>query len=326
MKRSALFFFVFLTPLLATSLGAQTPEKVWRLGLLAPSHEALRAFLAIALPALAQHGFVQGRNLLVEGQSGAREDLPDLAKWLVANKPDAIVAMSESAIIPVQRATTVIPIVMSFIGRDPVGLGLVTSWARPGGNVTGLVILTPELEVKRFELLLEAVPGARRIGVLAPRWKEPEQDPRLVALQGAAKRMGVRLVETFAAGPAEYPAAFSALRAASVQALLIAGSPEFFRDGVTLAQLALDTGLPTIGQWREMATQGCLLGYGPSFQELLRQTVEDYVVKIFKGAKPGDLPLAGPTRFQFAINGKTAQSLHLTVPASVVLRADEVIN
>jgi putative ABC transport system substrate-binding protein len=215
---------------------------------------------------------------------------------------------------------------MSFIGQDPVRLGWATSWARPGGNVTGLVILTPELEVKRFELLLEAVPGARRVGVLAPRWKDPDQDPRLVALRGAAKRAGVKLVETFAAGPSEYPAAFSAMREAGVQALLIAGSPEFFRDGVSLAQLALDISLPTIGQWREMATQGCLLGYGPSFQELLRQTVEDYVVKIFHGAKPGDLPLAGPTRFEFAINGKTAQSLHLTLPPSVVLRADEVIN
>jgi putative ABC transport system substrate-binding protein len=314
-------FLVLLAVWTAAPLVAQSPEKVWRLGVLSRTDPAHSVIGSIILPELAQQGFVADRNLVVEARVGPIERLPDLARELVAAKPDVIIAVSGQAILPVRDATSTIPIVMSFIGQDPVAAGVAASWARPGGNVTGIVMLAPELEGKRLSLLHEAVPAARRITALKMRGGLGDD---VVEMRAVAARAGVELTVVFVSGPDEYRTAFAAMRSAQAQALVITSSPESYRDAATLAALALEAGLPTVCEWREMAVQGCMMGYGPDITELARRSA-DYVVRIFRGPSPGELPIEGPTHFGFAINLKSAKALGLTVPPSLLARADEVI-
>ena len=193
----------------------------------------------------------------------------------------------------------------------------------PGGNVTGIAILAAELDGKRLDLLHEAVPAARRIAALmlpaAPLRRASEEE-----LRAAAASTGVELLVFDAAGPGEYPAAFAAMRAGGARALVIVADPTFNRDAESLARLALKTGLPTVCEWAEMARSGCLLGYGPSRPEL-RRRLAYFVARIFQGAAPSDLPIEQPTHFEFTINLKTAKALGLTIPPSLLARADEVI-
>jgi len=200
--------------------------------------------------------------------------------------------------------------------------GFAKSLAHPGSTVTGIAMLAPELDAKRLDLLHEVVPGARRIAALAV--SAQRDAPNLAAMREVAARDGLEILPFYAAASEEYPAAFAAMRRAGAEALQIVSAPELFSDARTLAVLAIEAKLPTICEWRSMAVDGCLVGYGPDFAELLRRTA-DYVARIFRGAAAGELPIEGPTRFEFAVNLKTARALGLTVPQSILVRADEAI-
>jgi putative tryptophan/tyrosine transport system substrate-binding protein len=302
--------------------GGQTADRVYRLGALMLSAGSVERVRAYILPALARQGFVEGRNLVLEVRTGTVVELPALAGELLATKPDAILANGPIAIRAVQAHSNTVPIVGAFIGADPVAAGFAASLARPGANVTGVVMLAPELDAKRLELLHAAVPTARRVAVLGVSPKQGEDN--LAAVRGAAEALALELLVFYAEVPADYPAAFAAMRSAGAHGLAILSAPQFFTNASTLARLALEAGLPAVCEWRTMAEQGCLLGYGPNIAELNGRNA-DYVARIFRGAAPGDLPIEQPTHFEFAVNLKTAKALGLTIPPTILARADEVI-
>jgi putative ABC transport system substrate-binding protein len=324
MRRLSAACITSLLALAATAPAlAQSSEKVWRLGVLTPSGTgpAFETFHSVVFPALAKQGFVEGRNLIIEMQVGAQDKLPALARELVATRPDAVVAVGSSAVKAVKHASSTTPVVASFIG-DPIADGFAASLARPGGTVTGMVMLAPELDAKRLDILHEAVPQVHRIAVLA---RDRESKAlNLVEMTKAAAQTRLELDIFYAAAVPEFPAAFAQMREAGMQALAIVSAPEFASNAAVLAALALGARLPTVCEWDWMARDGCLLGYGPDFTELRRQTA-DYVVRIFRGASPGELPMEQPTHFKFTINLKTATALGLSVPPVLLARADEVI-
>lgn len=300
---------------------AQTAEqRVYRVGVLAPSEGSIAFVREYALPELARRGFAVGRNLAVIERSGTQDRMPELARELAETRPDVVVAVSDLAIRAVTAAAPGIPVVMSFGGSDPVLSGLAKSLSQPGGNITGVVMLAPELDAKRLALLHEVVPTARRIAVLTP----TRHRQRLVDLQHQAERLGVVLSFAFADKPADYAPAFDSMRASGAQALLVLSAPEFARDAALLSRTATSARLPTMCEWNHMARDGCLIGYGPSNEELRRRTGA-YVAQILRGIPPGEIPIEGPTRFDSAVNLRTAASLGLTVPAAILARADEVI-
>ena len=301
---------------------AQSAKKVYRLGILSPSSGVIERMSRTTVPELAKLGFSEGQNLVFVTRSGAREQLPDLAREVAAAGPDAVIAVSGSAIRAMRQAAPSVPIIGAFIGEDPIAAGFASSLSHPGGTITGIVMLAPELDAKRLFLLREAAPSGRRVAALAV--NATRDTPNLVALKEAAAQAGVELLPFYAARKEEYPSVFAAMRAAGAESLEIISAPELYSDAALLAKLAADTGLPTICEWAEMAHSGCLLGYGPDYSEL-QNRVAGYVARIFRGALPGDLPIEGPTHFQFAINLKTAASLGLAIPQSILARADEVI-
>lgn len=299
------------------SAGAQTPGRVYRLGHLANSADSEAFTRQITLPELARLGFVEGRNLVFDGRVGEMDALPGLMRELLAGKPDTVVAVGP-AIMAAGAATRTVPVVT--FGFNPIELGLAANYARPGGNVTGVVILIAELEAKRLSILLEAAPDRRRVAALVP----VRNGANEAALQKAAAGLGVELLVFSAAAPSEYASAFAGMRAAGAQALVIGATPQFQRDGKRLAALALEARLPTVCEWAEMAEAGCLIGYGPS-RTALRKRMADQIARIFLGAAPGDIPIEQPTVFEFAVNQKIAKSLDLNLPSAMLTRADEVI-
>jgi putative tryptophan/tyrosine transport system substrate-binding protein len=321
MRRRALFLLGALAILFLAAPPAftQSVDKVYRLGILSPSSGVIERMRATMFPELARLGFTEGRNLVVETRLGPLEELPALARDLATVRPDAVVAVGP-AIRAMRDAAPATPIVGGFIGQDPIVAGFAASLAHPGGTITGIVMLAPELDGKRLQLLHDAVPGSRRIAALAV----TRRTSSVAAVEGVAKQIGVDLLPFYAATPDDYRAAFAGMREAGADALEITSSPEFHSNASALAALAIETRLPTICEWAQMARSGCLLGYGPDFDELERG-VAGYVARIFRGAAPGELPIEGPTHFQFAVNLKTAKALGLTIPQSVLARADEVI-
>jgi ABC-type uncharacterized transport system substrate-binding protein len=303
-------------------LEAQQANKIYRLGILSPSSASVDSIRAVTVPELAKAGFVQGQNLILEPRVGPESQISELARTLVASNVDAIIAVSDISIEAVKAASSTIPVVMSFGTGDPVAAGFATSITRPGGNITGVVMLAPELNAKRLTLLHEAVPNARRIAALVV--SEQRYERILSAIRTIAMAAGLELPIFLAETPGAYPAAFTAMRSAGAEALIIVSAPEFNRDAEILAALAVEAKLPTVCEWSHMAAQGCLFGYGPSQTELRRRTA-DYLVRILRGSAPGDLPIEGPTRFQFTVNLRTAKRLGLELPTGVLLRADEVI-
>jgi putative ABC transport system substrate-binding protein len=227
------------------------------------------------------------------------------------------------ALAAVGAVTRTVPIV-SF-GRDPIELGLAQTYARPGGNVTGVVILISELELKRLSILHEVAPDRRRVAVLvsSAAYSAPTATGE-AALRKAAAGLGIELLDFPVASPADYPAAFAAMRAAGAQALLISATSEFDRDGKQLAALALEAGLPTVCEWADMARAGCLIGYGPD-RTALRLRMAAQIAQIFRGTSPGDIAIELPTVFELALNQKIARSLDLNIPLAVLTSASEVI-
>jgi putative ABC transport system substrate-binding protein len=299
--------------------------KTWRIGVLAPSSLSVALIREQTLPELAKEGFVEGQNLVVETRTadGALDRLPAFASELVSLGVDALVAVADPAIRAAMAATSSIPIIMAFGSDDPVAAGFAGSLSRPGGNVTGTVILARDLDAKRMQLLVEAVTGAQRVAALI----EPgfRNDAAVGAIREVAERMGRNFVGAFPARqPEDYADAFSKMRSAGVQAVLVASTPPFYRDVHRIVAVAAKAKIPIICQWHEMAQAGCLLAYGPSYRDLRRRTAF-YLARVLNGTLPGDLPIEQPSRFTLAVNLKAARAMAVELPQFLVLRADEVI-
>lgn len=317
--RRAMLVCAVLVAMLPTCVEAA--DRVWRISVLALADDG--SMRSAILPYLATRGFVEGRNLAVDVRIGAEEQMPELARALVSDKPDVVIAISDWALHALRAETSTIPIIAAPMGVDPVAVGVAKSWSRPGGNITGVSLIAPDLEVKRLSLLHEALPAVRRIALLSYHRKIVEAG--LSSLRKAAAESGLELVEIWVESPDEYSAAFGTIRAAGVDALILVPTPEINRDTKQLCELAAKAGLPTIGGHRESAQKGLLIGYGPSLTEL-RQQVASYVERILNGAQAGELPFQGPTRLDFVINMKTATALGLTIPPSVLVGATEIID
>jgi len=306
---------------------AQQGAKVPRIGYLAPNLAASPHLPEAFRQGLRDLGYVEGRNLVIEYRDaeGKFERFPALAAELVALKVDVIVAPPTAAALAAKQATRTLPIVFAVVG-DPVTSGLITSLARPGGNVTGLSNLTPELVGKCLELLTQAVPGVSRVAVL---WQpgalgERTEKDMLKVADVAARALGVRLQVIEARGPADLERAFSDMTRARAGALTVLTSAMFFVERRRLVDLAARNRLPAVYPWREGVDAGGLMAYGPNFVDLFRRAAT-FVDKILKGAKPADLPVEQPTKFELMINLKTAKALRLTIPQSLLARADHVI-
>ena len=274
------------------------------------------------IAAFRELGYVEGRTARFEDRT-AKNDLdrlPELAAELVRTPVDIIVAVSPPAILAAKQATTTIPVVMAFWGGEGlIESGVVASFTRPGGNVTGVYMFAAELDAKRFELLLEAVPKARTVAVL-----NPGHGWSLTHLQQVAETHRIQLLISDVPGPDGYGATFAAMRKAKVDAVLVPSFPRFFREHRLIIEAAAKQQIAAIYEWGENARAGGLMAYGPVIAEL-HNRVATYVDKILKGAKPGDLPVEQPTKFELVINMKTAKAVGVRIPQSLLLRADEVI-
>jgi putative tryptophan/tyrosine transport system substrate-binding protein len=306
---------------------AQQAAKVPRIGWLGADPDPGRHMREAFLQGLRDLGYVEGRNLVMEYRfaEGKLERYPALAAELVALKVDAIVAPITPAALAAKQATRTLPIVFITVG-DPVTSGLVTSLARPGGNVTGSSLLAPELVGKGLEQLKQAVPGVSRVAVL---WQpgvlgERTEKDMLQAAEVAARVLGVRLHFVEARGPEDFDRAFSDMTRARPGALTVLSTPMFVSERKRLVALAAKNRLPAMYPLREFVVAGGLMSYGPNDAEQFRRAAT-YVDKILKGAKPADLPVEQPTKFELVINRKTAKALGLTIPPSLLQRADEVI-
>jgi putative ABC transport system substrate-binding protein len=305
---------------------AQQPGKVWRVGILSPGGvpDPSVATTPNLLPRnLRELGYVEGGNLIVERRfaDGKIERLPGLARELVQLKVDVIVAAGDETIPAARDATATVPIVM-VVGSDPVARGLVASFSRPGGNITGVTVVAETvLAAKRLELIREAVPGAARIAVLGA--GGPVSSIQVQEAQKAASALRVKLVVVEAPGT-DYDRAFASIVAERADALFVLMSPTLTRDRKQIIDRAAKYRLPAIYQWREHVEVGGLMSYGGSLIDISRR-VAAYVDKIFKGARPGDLPIEQPTKYELVINLKTAKALGLTIPPSLLARADQVI-
>ena len=268
------------------------------------------------------NGFIEGQNLSVipDGFEVRNEQSAEVATALVKSAPDAILSGGDVAIRALQQATRTIPIL--GMTEDMVGAGLVASLARPGGNTTGISLLSPELDGKRQEILLEAVPAARRIAALAD--FNSTSDQHLQSLQDAAISRGVALVIAKVADSKEIAPSIKTARASGVEALNVLSSSMLFLNRQMIFASTTDLQMPTIYQWPEMAAEGGLLAYGPRFTQLFRQRAR-MVIKVLRGARAADLPVEQPARFELVINLKVGKTIRHEVPADLVLRANEVI-
>jgi putative ABC transport system substrate-binding protein len=321
-----LAFSLILVPLAAEA----QPTKVARLGYLvtgsleSPEVRVRRDAFRTGLREL---GYVEGQNIVIEyrGAEGKIERLRGLATELTRLKVDLIMAVATPAARAAQQATSAIPIVATAMG-DPVRDGLVASLARPGGNVTGTTFLGPELVPKRLELLKQALPRVSRVaGLWHPgAFSEGTMRDMLKETEAAARTLGVQLQLVAVRGPDEFDRAFSTMISERAEALLVFPSTMLFAEGKRIVDLAAKHRLPSMFNAREFVDLGGLIAYGASLSDLNRRAAT-YVDKILKGAKPADLPVEQPTKFELVVNLKTAKALGLTIPQSLVLRADEVI-
>ena len=307
------------------TVSAQQASKVYRIGYLTYLGCPLRPeIMASFRQGLRELGYVEGQNIIIEcrGAPGAPDRLPGFVAELVRLKVDVLVAQGTASALAAKQATKTIPIVMVYVG-DPVGSGLVTSLARPGGNVTGLSVLTPDMVPKALEILKEAAPSVSRVAV----WIDPTQPGQTLAdkqMDAAAKVLGVRPERVDVRAAANLDAAFAAALRRREEALFVYPLPLAPVDYQRIVQFAIKNQLPTIAIIPQQAREGMLMSYGPNQADSYRR-VGTYIDKILKGAKPADLPVEQPTKFELVINLKTAKALGLTIPPSLLGRADEVI-
>ena len=306
---------------------AQPAGKVPRVGYLnpgSPSDPLRQRRLEAFRQGLRELGYVEGQNLAIESRwaEGKYDRYPALAADLVRSKVDVIVAVSGAATQAAQQATRTIPIVMSLV-NDPVGSGLIPSLARPGGNVTGTSVIGPDLVGKQLEVLKEMVPEISRVALIRNP-TNPAGAHLLREAEAAARALGVRLQTLEARNPQEIDSAFAAMTRERAGALLILADAIFTNQRRQIAELAMKKRLPSISFVPEYAEAGGLMVYSTNFLDLERRAAT-FVDKILKGAKPADLPVIEPTKYELVINLKTAKALGLTIPPSLLQRADQVI-
>jgi ABC-type uncharacterized transport system substrate-binding protein len=316
-------FVLFSAPI---AVETQQPGKVYRVGVLTnkASDPAEARLWQAFRSGLRERGWIEGQNILIEFRAaeGDTARLPELAADLVRLKVDLIVARASIWVQAAKEATSSIPIV--FLSHaDPVGTGHVASLGRPGGNITGLAALTTDLAPKELELLISAVPMVKRIAVL---WNPdtPSHTPALKAVEEAGRTLRVELQPVGARTAAELEGAFAAMARARAHAVLVLGAAIFLGERKRVAELAIKHRLPTMSNLKDVVEAGGLMSYSPNWDDLYRRGTI-YVDKILKGAKPADLPVEQATTFELAINLKTAKAIGLTIPQSVLARADQII-
>jgi putative tryptophan/tyrosine transport system substrate-binding protein len=325
MRPSLMMLRVTLTlaNLVAPLAAAPTPGQVYRIGYLGTTPPPAHQWEAL-LDGLRERGYHEGRNLVFERRfsEGHAERFPAFAAELVQLRVDLILVITTPAALAAKHATQTIPIVIPT-AIDPVGAGLVASLARPGGNLTGLSALTAELNGKRLELLQEVVPGVTRVAVL---WNaaNPANAAAWEETQAAARALGLRLHAQEVRGPQDLEGAFARTAQARPEALLVLSDALLGMHRPQIAAFATQQHLPSVFPSGEWVVAGGLMTYGPSTPDLYRRAAT-YVDKILKGAKPADLPVEQPMKFELVINLKTAQALGLTIPPTLLFQADEVI-
>jgi putative ABC transport system substrate-binding protein len=300
---------------------AQQPARIHRIGILAaPSASFFSARVEAFRQRLRELGYVEGKNLFIEYRyaEGKPERLPDLAAELVRLKVDVIVTGGGPTILAAKKASGTIPIIFAP-SNDPVGAGLVSSLARPGGNITGLSTMTPDLDGKRLELLKEAFPKVARVAFL---WGS--RGNLLTELEAAAKALGLKLQSLPIRSLDDFERAFARAKRDGAQALITTPSPLINTQQRQVLDFAAKNRLPAMYQTREWVEAGGLMSYAPNFTDLWRRAA-DYVDKILKGVKPADIPVEQPRAFEFLVNLKTAKQIGLTIPPNVLARADRVI-
>jgi putative ABC transport system substrate-binding protein len=292
-------------------LGATTPADL-------PQWEGFR-------DGLRERGYVEGQNIAIDYRwaQGRFERLPDLAAELAGLKPAVIVAFVTQSSVAARKATSTIPIVMVAVA-DPIGAGLVPRLARPGGNVTGNSSVSLEVTGKSLELLKEVAPGRRRVAILWNPANAVFQNQMVKEAEAASRRLGLQVQIIAARDAGEIDKAFKLMRRERAEALAVLSDPIFIAARAQIVALAVKGRLPSVSGNRQYADAGGLMGYGPNFYELYRGAA-GYVDRILKGAQPGELPIEQPTKFELVINLKTAKALGITIPPSLLLRADQVI-
>jgi putative tryptophan/tyrosine transport system substrate-binding protein len=304
---------------------AQQAGKIPRVGFMGNSTAALEANLVAPFrEGLHELGYQEGRNIVIEYRwaEGKYERFPALVAELLAVRVDVIVTAGTPATLAVKKATSTVPLVMIAVG-DPVGTGIVPSLARPGGNITGLSSIAPDLEGKRLELLREVIPKLSHVVLFI----NPLNPFHMVSMQqafAAAQALGIKLQPLEVRTSGELEAAFAAIVRQKPDALLILADRIFLHDRKRMMDFATEHRLPSVNAYRELVEAGGLMSYGPSYEDMHRRAA-DYVDKILKGAKPGDLPVEQPTKFTLIVNLKAAKAIGVDVPPILLTRADEVI-
>jgi len=311
-------------PVVPFASEGQQATKVWRIGHLGYAYPSQARDVEAFRQRLRDLGYVEGRNLVIESRSAGSsfEGLPALAAELVNLKVDVIAAFGNRTIMALKQATSTIPIVMVSSG-DPAGSGLVSSLARPGGNVTGLASLAEGLSAKWLELLTQTVPGIARVGVLM----EPGGTAHatfLREIKTVAQRTGIAVLELEVRGREEIERAFAVLTKTRAQGLIVLPNAIALSNQEQIVELAAKTRLPAMYPYGEFTASGGLMAYAANRTEMYRRSAT-FVDKILRGAKPADLPIEQPTTFELVINLKTAKALGLTIPPSLLMRADQVI-
>ena len=323
MRRRAFVYGSLLALAAPVAVPAQG-GKVWRVGVLLSRYGANDEVPQGLRQRLIDLGYIEGQNLVIEWRAaeGGYGRISDLAADLVRRKVDVLITDTAVATREGMKATRTIPIVTA-LAADPVGDGLVASVARPGGNVTGISLMLPELSAKRLELLKDAVPKLSRVAVL---WNPgtPWHTTMLRKLHDAAPSMKVEITPIAVEGPADFEATFAVLARERLDGIFWGDNPIFSAHRKQLLTLVTKSRLPMIASSREWVVSGGLLSYGPIYIEMFRSAAV-YADKILKGSKPADLPIEQPTKFELVINLKTAKALGLTIPPSLLARADQVI-
>jgi putative ABC transport system substrate-binding protein len=301
---------------------AEQPGKVWRIGILATANPRSAPFYQAFEQRLSELGYVQGQNIAFEYRDaeGRLDRLLGLAAELVRLNVNVIVTATDPATRAAKETTAAIPILIVGINYDPVALGYVASLARPGANITGVFFLHLELTAKRFELFKDMLPTVNRVAVFSDLFTVDQ----LTKVEAANRSIGLKLQPLKLGNPPDLEDTFRVVKRSRAEALFVLESALIFRARKEIAQLALKNRLPTSFAFREYVDAGGLVAYGVNFSNMFRRAAE-YVDKILKGAKPGDIPIEQPTKFELVINAKTAKTLGLTIPQSLLLRADEVI-
>ena len=318
-----LLFTLVAAPFVAT---AQPLRRLYRLGLLGEnSSDPSEARLWDGFrQELRNRGWIEGENILIESRwaEGNPARIPELARELVRLRVDVIVTRGSIYVRGAKTATSSIPIVFTM-HAEPISTGHIASLAKPGGNITGLTILMPDLVVKGLEILISAIPHAKRIAVLGSP-DMPSYAPTVKALEEAARRFQLRPQAVVARTAADLESAFSSMARTHAQAVFVLGFGPYMAARQQVAELALRHRLPTFFTWRDHVEAGGLMSYAPDQNDLVRRGAI-YVDKILRGARPADLPVEQPTKFELTINSRTAKALGLTIPQSVMVRVDQVV-